>query len=284
MYYSATQLHIYACSWLNETRNGYKSQMAWLLSSFTIDYEEKKDTAYVIITVPPCSYEDFASLEHWILTRENFRTLEAHEDYRHEDYCHLFDTSLAFAVTIFDYFKYTPTTLRFIIKQVSDQISDQVSNQASDPSELQPQKTDDMVMLLETPANNQCRQFNNNPNNPIHLWNNLRFNSASEVPIADALDKRKVLFFPNCAVRLGINKGRHNREPDFLVCEKGKWGILEVDGPEFHTPATIVEDHERARLFQAHGILLVQHFDAGECFENADGVVDKFLYLLRNQK
>jgi hypothetical protein len=28
----------------------------------------------------------------------------------------------------------------------------------------------------------------------------------------------------------------------------------------------------------------VQHFDGGDCFEDADGVVDKFLYLLRNQK
>jgi hypothetical protein len=57
-----------------------------------------------------------------------------------------------------------------------------------------------------------------------------------------------------------------------------------VDGPDTHPPTRTVEDHERARLFQAHGILLVQHFDGGDCFEDADGVVNKFLYLLRNQK
>jgi hypothetical protein len=47
---------------------------------------------------------------------------------------------------------------------------------------------------------------------------------------------------------------------------------------------TAVLPHESDRLFQAHGILLVQHFDAAECWENAIGVVEKFLYLLRKQK
>jgi hypothetical protein len=41
-----------------------------------------------------------------------------------------------------------------------------------------------------------------------------------------------------------------------------------------------VEDHERDRLFQAHGVKTVQHFDAGECWEDPDKVVKKFLFLL----
>jgi hypothetical protein len=41
-----------------------------------------------------------------------------------------------------------------------------------------------------------------------------------------------------------------------------------------------VDERERARLFKAHGIRLVEHFDAGDCLENADGVVRRFLYLL----
>ena len=144
---------------------------------------------------------------------------------------------------------------------------------------LQPQKTNDA--LFETPVSNQGRQFDKEK--PVFVWENLRFRSHTEIRIAQALDRRKVLFLPNCAARLGFSQ-RQNREADFLVCDKGKWGILEVDSPDSHPPARTVEDHERARLFQAHGILLVQHFDGGECFENADGVVDKFLYLLRNQK
>jgi hypothetical protein len=113
----------------------------------------------------------------------------------------------------------------------------------------------------------------------VLTWNNHRFRSQAEIRLAGALEKSKVLFLPNCKARLGISK-RENREPDFLVCHHGKWGILEVDGEPYHPPSRAVEDHERDRLFLAHGVKLVQHFDAGECFENAEGVVKKFLYLL----
>ncbi len=113
----------------------------------------------------------------------------------------------------------------------------------------------------------------------VLIWANHRFRSQAEIRIAQALEKEKILFFPNCKARLGFSL-RENREPDFLVCFKGKWGILEVDGELFHPPSRTVEDHERDRLFQAHGIKLVQHFDAGECFENAGGIVKKFLFLL----
>jgi hypothetical protein len=94
-----------------------------------------------------------------------------------------------------------------------------------------------------------------------------------------ALDRVGVLFLPNCRGRLGF-KTRENREADFLVCCDGKWGILEIDGA-FHQSAA--DDHERDRLFKAHGIYVIEHFDQAECWENADGIVKKFLYLLRKQ-
>src|SRR5262249_6680421 len=113
----------------------------------------------------------------------------------------------------------------------------------------------------------------------VLIWANHRFRSQAEVKIAEALERAKVLFFPNCKARLGYSN-RENREPDFLVCSRGKLGILEVDGELFHPPSRTVEDHERDRLFHAHGIKIIQHFDAGECYENADAVVKKFLFLL----
>jgi hypothetical protein len=116
---------------------------------------------------------------------------------------------------------------------------------------------------------------------PARIWNNLRFRSESEVRIAQALDRAGVLFLPNCKARLGSPKGRRNREADFLVCYEGKWGILEVDGEPFHPPSRTAEDHERDRLFHDHGILVVQHFDASECFENPDGIVGRFLGILK---
>lgn len=114
-------------------------------------------------------------------------------------------------------------------------------------------------------------------------WRNLRFRSESEVRIAQALERAGVLFLPNCMARLGIAEdNRRNREADFLVCDQGRWGILEVDGEPFHPPSRTAHDHERDRLFRAHGIGVVEHFDASECFESPDAVVDQFLGILRS--
>jgi hypothetical protein len=111
-------------------------------------------------------------------------------------------------------------------------------------------------------------------------WRNLRFRSESEVRIAQPLDRAGVLFLPNCMARLGVESDRKNREADFLVCAAGKWGILEVDGEPFHPPSRTVQDHERDRLFRDHGIRVVEHFDASQCFEQPDDVVNRFLRLL----
>lgn len=112
-------------------------------------------------------------------------------------------------------------------------------------------------------------------------WNHLRFRSESEVRIAQALERARVLFLPNCVARLTSLAGRVNREADFLVCHEGKWGILEVDGEPFHPPSRTAQDHERDRLFRAHGVRVVEHFDANECFEAPDKVVERFLEILK---
>jgi hypothetical protein len=115
----------------------------------------------------------------------------------------------------------------------------------------------------------------------LTTWKNLNFRSMSEVRIAQALDAAGVLFLPNCKARLTIPSGRGHLEPDFLVCCDGKWGILEVDGEPYHPPSRTVHDHKRDRLFKVHGIRVIEHFDAGECFTAAEDVVRRFLDLLR---
>jgi hypothetical protein len=113
------------------------------------------------------------------------------------------------------------------------------------------------------------------------LWGGLRFRLASEMRVAQALDSAGVMFIADCAVRAGAPRARGRVEPDFLICHRGLWCILEVDGELFHPPTRTVHDHERDRLFWAHGgVRLVQHYDSGECFENAGGVVKQFLTLL----
>lgn len=115
----------------------------------------------------------------------------------------------------------------------------------------------------------------------VVVWNGLRFRSESERRIAAALDHAGVMYLPNCRARLGVPDDRLNREPDFLVCQNGKWGILEVDGEPFHPPSRTVQDHKRDRLFKQHGIRVVEHFDATECYKAPQVVVTRFLDILK---
>lgn len=112
------------------------------------------------------------------------------------------------------------------------------------------------------------------------LYKNLRFRSASEIKIAEALDRAKVFYLPNCRGRLNLGEGRVNREADFLICKDGKWGILEVDGEAFHPASRTTEDHDRDRLFRNHGVRITEHFDAMACFRTPDKIVAAFLALL----
>ena len=66
------------------------------------------------------------------------------------------------------------------------------------------------------------------------LHDHLYFRSQTEIRIYDVMKKKPVLFFANATAVLG-GKGER-REPDFLVCKDGKWGILEVMGEPYHPP------------------------------------------------
>lgn len=113
------------------------------------------------------------------------------------------------------------------------------------------------------------------------IWKGLRFRSATEVKIADALDQSGVFFLPNCLGRLDGDDGmRRNREADFLVCRLGHWGIMEIDGEPYHPAARAAEDHKRDRLFRKHGIKTVERFPATECYETPGLVVRRFLEIL----
>ena len=108
-------------------------------------------------------------------------------------------------------------------------------------------------------------------------YDGLNFRSKAEIHIYDELKKRNILFFPNATVVLG--KKNRKLEPDFLVCQEGKWGVLEVMGKDYHG-ATAVRDHERARTFKDYGLLFIEFYDARECYQQPEKVVDDFLNRL----
>ena len=110
-------------------------------------------------------------------------------------------------------------------------------------------------------------------------WNGLNFRSQTEVKIAQALDARGVLFFPLPAARVSVGESRRTMEPDFVICSRGRWGVLEVDGLPFHRD-TAAADHQRDRWLKEYGVRVVERFDGDHCFQNPDLVVQRFLDLL----
>jgi hypothetical protein len=114
------------------------------------------------------------------------------------------------------------------------------------------------------------------------LYNEMKFGSKSEIRIAQELEARKVLFFPlPFAVRAetGVFYKDH-REPDFLVCHDGTWGVLEV---AYH-PNRYEKDKEKDAWFKASGILCVEHFPAERCYNSPSEVVDEFMGTLAKHK
>lgn len=115
-----------------------------------------------------------------------------------------------------------------------------------------------------------------------YTYNEMKFGSKAEIRIAQEFESRGVLFFPlPLAVRAETgNFYRDHREPDFLVCEDGTWGILEVS---YH-PDRYEKDAEKDAWFKKSGILCVQHYSAERCYEDAAEVVDEFLAILAKHK
>jgi hypothetical protein len=114
----------------------------------------------------------------------------------------------------------------------------------------------------------------------VLLHDELRFRSKAEIAIYDELRTRRLLFFPNAAAVIGGGQRPEKKEPDFLICSAGKWGILEVMGDNWHTPANAPKDHNRARIFKEFGILCIEFFDAETCYRSPKAVVDQFLAVL----
>ncbi|HVG44512.1 MAG TPA: hypothetical protein VM890_07275 [Longimicrobium sp.] len=114
------------------------------------------------------------------------------------------------------------------------------------------------------------------------VYNEMKFASNSEIRIAQEFEQRKVLFFP---LALGVRAEtgelyKDHREVDFLVCDDGVWGVLEVS---YH-PDRFEKDSEKDVWFKHSGILCIQHYTAEKCFNEPGTVVTEFLKILAKHK
>jgi uncharacterized protein YjbI with pentapeptide repeats len=132
--------------------------------------------------------------------------------------------------------------------------------------------------LIQQKSKQDLTKASNQGINAPNEWKGFYFRSQAEIKIAEALDRAKVLFYPNSKARLNKEGVRINKESDFLVFQAGKFGILEVDGREWHQIAA--DDHERDRLFKRYGIRVIERFDASRCWNEPDKVVQEFLEIL----
>ncbi len=92
----------------------------------------------------------------------------------------------------------------------------------------------------------------------VLIYNEMKFASKSEIRIAQELEERGVLFFP---LPLAVRKEtevlyKDHREVDFIICENGLWGILEVA----HHLNRYEQDKEKDAWFKKSGILCIEHF------------------------
>ncbi len=136
-------------------------------------------------------------------------------------------------------------------------------------------------MIVNSKDGNQgsiSEKLFNRKHKQVLIYNEMKFASQTEVRIAQELEARQILFFPlPLAVRADTGEyWKDHREPDFLICDNGVWGILEVS---YH-PDRFEKDAEKNAWFKKSGILCVESYTAERCYEQSGQVVDEFLGLL----
>lgn len=135
-------------------------------------------------------------------------------------------------------------------------------------------------LLAEHETQETADNQNSFAKKPI-VWNGMKFNSHAEIKIAQALEHVGVTYFPNCLVRVGAPNNQQTLFPDFLICYRGKWGILEVDGQSYHQ-GTATQDFERMRKLFQH-VAYFDRYPANRCTSEPDKVVSEFLEILGNR-
>lgn len=117
-------------------------------------------------------------------------------------------------------------------------------------------------------------------------WGGLYLRSEAEIRIAQALDRKGVLFFANARGRVGLQDAvvsddqlTGRVEADFMVFSQGRCIVLEVDGQHHSAQDQTIRDYARDRVLLKAGVPTVR-FTAKDCWKRPDEVVSEFLSIL----
>lgn len=134
-----------------------------------------------------------------------------------------------------------------------------------------------IIDLVESNINEDHRYTINNSG----YNKTIQFNSRTEKIIFEELVKcENLMIIPLPLTILGIPE--NYKTPDFLLCQNGKWGILEIHGSNYHPPERAAKDFARRREFLKFGLKCMEFYDAGECQQDPAGVINNFLNILNN--
>jgi hypothetical protein len=105
----------------------------------------------------------------------------------------------------------------------------------------------------------------------------LRYRSKTEMVIAEELKRRKIIFFPLPAAVIG---GKAIREPDFVLIDGARVGVLEIHGEPWHPPSRAAEENAQAMPYRLAGAIHLI-VDSKEAYNAPSVVIDKLLALMR---
>jgi len=127
--------------------------------------------------------------------------------------------------------------------------------------------------IKSSKSNNQASFSSTNV--PMINREDVLFRSEAEYMLFEPLKASGALFFPLPLAYCNYNF----KEPDYLICVKGKWAILEVIDDTTHPSAT--EDAKRSRWFLDHNVI-IREYSVDDCKRNPVSVVEEFIDWLKN--
>lgn len=130
------------------------------------------------------------------------------------------------------------------------------------------------ALIREGLVNNQASFTSSKA--PMLTHGFLKFRSKTEVRIMQEFERfKQILVFPLPVAVCGNER----KEPDFLVCYKGKWAILEIVSDTYHP--SVEKEANRTAWFQNHNIQ-IRSVPAKKCYNQPHNVVMEFLNWLSN--